>query len=699
MKASERNLQRLLEPRTVAAIGGAPAERAIRQSDRLGFEGEIWPVHPTRHRMAGRPVYRSLKELPGVPDAAFVGVNRWLTVEAVHELAAMGCGGAVLYASGFAEAGRQGAALQEQLIADHDMPLVGPNCYGTISGVSGAALWPDIHGCRRVDTGPGLISQSGNITLNLTMNGRGVDFSYVISLGNQASVTAEECLAHFARRPEVTAVGLYLEAITDPLSFGRAALACHDARTPVVVLKSGRSDRAGVITSSHTGALSSPAAAYDALFERYGIVTVDSLPELTTTLGLLGTIGPLGGNRIVSLSCSGGEAALVADRALHHPVVFEPFAPEHAARVKATLSELVTITNPLDYHTFIWGDRAALERCFSEVLSGPFDAAMLVLDWPSDGNDDTHWWPTLRAFETATGAVGTPGMVVAGLSENLPDRIREHLTERGVAVAYSIDEALGGMAAAAALGQWLGRAPPPLHLPSGEPPPSSPGSVGATLDEPAAKALLVSAGIRVPDGVVLSGTEHVGSSSVPERLRFPLVAKTVGPGHKSELNGVITGIRSPEALKAAIRRLWDEGRPVLVEEQVTGGVAELLVSVRRQVPIGLVMTLGAGGTLVELLADTATLLLPASPHDLDRVINRLRIGRRLRSIRGGSALALDALASVVDHLTSLMTRCSDLFEVEINPLIVTPDSVWAVDALATTAPAAVCRPALYTSGR
>ncbi len=689
-----RDLHRLLDPRTVAVVGGLPAEQAVRQSDLLGYEGEIWPVHPTRRTMAGRRVHRSLDDLPGIPDAAFVAVNRHLTVEVVHDLARLGCGGAVLYASGFAEAGEEGAELQEQLISGHDMPLVGPNCYGTISGVTGAALWPDVHGCRRVEAGPGLISQSGNITLNLTMNRRGVDFSYIVSLGNQSSVTAEECLSHFARRPEVTAVGLYLESIIDPIAFGRAALACREAGTPVVVLKSGRTDRAGRITSSHTAALAAPADAYDALFERYGVAAAESLPELVTILGLLDAIGPLPGNRLVSLSCSGGEAALAADRAVHRRVVFEPFAPEHAARVKATLSGPAAVTNPLDYHTFIWGDEAALERCFTEVLTGPFDAAMLILDWPADGIDDTDWWPTLRAFESAAAASGTPGLVTAGLAENLPDRIREHLTERGVGVAYSIDEALGGMAAAAAVGRWFDRDPPPIHLPAGGPPrPLPPPSGGAsddrrteTLDEPAAKALLRKAGIAAPAGTVLTGQAPAGRPAIPDRLRFPLVAKTVGPGHKTDLGGVITGIDNAEDLETALRRLGGSGRPVLVEEQITEGVAELLVSARRERPIGLVATLGAGGTLVELLADTVTLLLPASPDDIQRAVGRMRIGRLLRGMRGRPAADLGAVAGVVDRLTALLTDRPDLIEVEINPLIVTPDSAWAVDALVTVSP-------------
>ena len=237
------------------------------------------------------------------------------------------------------------------------------------------------------------------------------------------------------------------------------------------MLKTGRTARAGRIAASHTAALAGPGASYDALFDRYGVVVVNSLPEFTTTLGLLGRVGTLPGNRLVSLSCSGGEAALVADRAVHYPVVFEPFGSEHGARVRATLSELVAITNPLDYHTFIWGDAAALARCFTEVLTGPFDAAMLVLDWPSGDNDDTAWWPTLRAFEAAATGGHKPGLVVAGLAENLPGRIRDHLAERGLGVAYSIDEALSGLAALAAIGRWFGSEAPPLHLPPGGPPP------------------------------------------------------------------------------------------------------------------------------------------------------------------------------------------------------------------------------------
>ena len=676
-----RDLDRLLHPRTVAVIGGDPAEQAIVQSDRLGFEGEIWPVHPGRSTMAGRRVYRSLEDLPAAPDAAFVAVNRRLTVEIVRRLAGMGCGGAVLYASGFAEAGTEGATLQERLVSGHRMPLVGPNCYGTINAVSGAALWPDVQGCRRVERGPALISQSGNISLNLTMNRRGIDFSHVVSLGNQSSVTTEECLEHFATRPEVSGVGIHAESIADPIAFGRAALACRDAGTPVVVLKTGRSKAAERITSSHTAALSVPAAAYDALFERYGVVVADSIPDLMTTLGILETVGPLRGNRLVSLSCSGGEAALIADRSVHHGVEFPPFTPEHGERIAATLPQLVAITNPLDYHTFIWGDEPALQRCFAEVVAGPFDAAVLVIDWPSDGNDDTDWWPTLRAFATATKGAGLAGVIVSGLPESLPGPVRTFATERGLGVAPSIDESLRGLAAADAWGRWLNDPPPSLHLPAG----TLTGTV-VTLDEPTAKSILSGEGIPVPEGVVVESRSGGVPDRLPRQLGFPVVAKTVGPAHKSRTGGVITGIDDLDELGPAIERLSRGSRQVLVEEQVTGSVAELLVSVSRKPPIGLVVTLGAGGTLVEWLADTTSLLAPVTRPDLRRALRRLRIGRLLEHRAPGLVADPEPIREIIKRLIALLSRRPGIVEVEINPLIVTGEAVWAVDALISTNP-------------
>ncbi|NCM98316.1 MAG: acetate--CoA ligase family protein, partial [Rhodobacterales bacterium] len=164
-------LDRLLRPRSIAVLGAGWARNVIEQCRKMGFQGDIWPVHPTRETIGGLRAYPSLADLPGVPDATFVGVNRHATLEVVAELAAMGAGGAISFASGWAEAGEP--ELQRRLVAAAGgMPMLGPNCYGVINYLDGALLWPDQHGGVRLNRGVALLSQSSNIVINLSMQKR-----------------------------------------------------------------------------------------------------------------------------------------------------------------------------------------------------------------------------------------------------------------------------------------------------------------------------------------------------------------------------------------------------------------------------------------------------------------------------------------------------------------------------------------------
>ncbi|NND03300.1 MAG: acetate--CoA ligase family protein [Acidimicrobiia bacterium] len=669
------NLGRLLNPRTIALVGGRQAELAIEQCEILGFEGEIWPVHPSRDEVAGHRTFRSIDELPSAPDAAFVAVNRKQTVEVVRQLAKIGAGGAVCYAAGFAEAGDEGAELQRQLV-DHNMPIIGPNCYGVINGKLGAALWPDVQGCERLhgERGAAIVTQSGNIALNLTMNTRGLKFTHVISIGNQASVRIEDCIAELAMDPDVAVIGVHAESIIDPIAFGQAAITAHSTGTPIVMLKTGVSEAAAHIAASHTAAIAKPADVYDALFERYGVVAVDSVNQLAATLGFLVDIGPLPGASLVSLSCSGGEASLVADRADTHGVTFASFDEAQEAAIRTTLGDLVAITNPLDYHTFIWNDETALTACFTAALDGSAEVAMLVLDWPTSGDPHT-WFPTLKAIEAATQSTNTPTIVASTLPENMPRHVRQRLQQSGIAVAYSLDEALTAISIAAQVGQVLVGAPPGKHS-------STPHRQHAsqTITETAAKEILAANGIDVPRG--LHGPPAEMDSAT---LRFPVVAKASGLTHKTDAGGVIVGIADEVALATAVADLGPLSDEILVEEQVTDGVAELVVTIRRDWPIGVSVILGSGGTLVELIGDTQTALAPVAEEKLLDMLRCLKVGKLLDGHRGGASAEHGAIAHVVRNLEALIATRPDIVEIEINPLIATPTRAVAVDALITLA--------------
>ena len=198
-------LNRLLRPKSIAVLGAGWALNVIEQCAKMGFAGPIWPVHPTKSEIGGLKAFPSLADLPEAPDATFIGVNRFATVDVVTELAAMGAGGAICFASGWTEAGEP--ELQARLIAAaDDMPILGPNCYGVINYLDGALLWPDQHGGRRVDRGVALLSQSSNIVINMTMQKRALPVAYVACLGNAAVVGLAELAGALLDDPRVTAI-------------------------------------------------------------------------------------------------------------------------------------------------------------------------------------------------------------------------------------------------------------------------------------------------------------------------------------------------------------------------------------------------------------------------------------------------------------------------------------------------------------
>ena len=722
-------LDRLLRPRSLAFIGGTAAELAIEATRSFGFTGEMWAVNP-RHELRGASTVASVAELPGVADAAFVAVARDTAIEVVRGLAAAGTGAAVCYASGFAETGDAGAAAQRELVeAAAGMPLVGPNCYGTLSAVTGAALWPDVHGLARCERGVAFISQSGNVAVNLTMARRGLAVAHVLTLGNQADVGLAESLETLVADPAVTGVGLYLEAVDDIDRFAAAAGVAQQRGLPVVALKLGATEASGAIAVTHTASLVGSDTAYDALFRRLGVRRVQTLPELLDTLSMLVATGPLRGNRLVSLSCSGGEAALIADRSRIRDLSFPAFSAEHRDRVSAALDHRVAVTNPLDYHTFIWGDAARLRDCFTAVLCDvhsagespaepsqgstadpPFDAAVLMLDLPAAGLDRSRWWPTLDAFGAACAASATPGVVVASMAENLPDEARVRAEQLGLCACGDIDTALAALEAAAAFGQSLaastGTPPPPLLAPAhrarraskpqsqrADSDADAPGPEAAVLSETAltetvltdhgAKQRLAAAGIWVPRGLLVPADE---AAAAAVEIGLPVVVKATGVAHKSDVGAVALGLDDLDDVASVAARLGAVGDgTVTVEECVADAVAELLVSIRSEPPVGMLLTLGAGGTLVEMLDDTAVLLLPTDPADVCSALRSLRIWPLLAGHRGRPPAALDAVVAVVSALASLVSTDRSITEVEINPLLVTQESAVAVDALMTVA--------------
>jgi acyl-CoA synthetase (NDP forming) len=662
------DLSRLLNPRSIAVIGGSPAARVVEQCQKLGYTGKIWPVHPTKKEMHGVACFPSLADLPGVPDAAFVAVNRHLTLDAISQLSAMGAGGAVCYASGFAESGD--VELQAELVRRAgELPILGPNCYGYINALDGIALWPDEHGCRPVKQGVGIISQSGNVGINLTMQQRGLNMAYMVTVGNQAGGGVEDALQLFIDDDRVTAIGMFIEAVREPIRFAQLAQLAYNKGKRIVALQTGKSEAGALIAASHTASLAGNRQAYAALFERCAVATVETPTELIETLKMLDNGGVLSGYRLASLSCSGGEASLIADMSEFTNLKFEPFPAEQTARIEATLTELVHVANPFDYHTFMWGDKPAMTATFGETMRGDHDATLLLLDAPPrEDQDSSSWLVAAEAFAAAAQATGRRAVCVATMSENFSESMRNSIMSLGLNAAQGLRETLVALDRAA----WLG-----THSPMALPAPVDAPRETALVDEANSKNMLASWGVPVPQGARCTRDSVIDES---QRIGFPITLKGLGLAHKSEAGAVAVGLRDADQLSAALNSMPSDIAEFLVEQTVTGIVAEVLVSIRRSAPLGWLITVGAGGVLTELWRDTQCVLAPATADDLRSALQRLRIAPILNGYRGKPAANIDSLVSAILTLQQHVVG-SKLAEVELNPVLVTTTSSVAVDAL------------------
>ncbi len=671
-----RDLSRLLRPKSIAVIGGGTwCGHVVANCRKLGFGGPVWPVHPEKLEIAGTPAFRSIADLPAAPDAAFVGVNRKAAIAVMDTLARRGAGGAVVYASGFREAQAEtaeGSDLQEALLqAAGETVMIGPNCYGFLNYLDGAGLWPDQQGGTREERGVAIITQSSNIAINLTMQRRGLPLAYMVTVGNQAQTGFAEIGSALLADERVTALGLHIEGIGDLRAFEALAARARESGKPMVALKAGRSPQARSAAVSHTASLAGSDAGGRALLARLGIAQVDSLGALLETLKLCHVTGALTSRRVVSMSCSGGEASLVADSAAARGIDFPPLDPDQVRGLRTALGPRVALANPLDYHTYIWNDAAAMTATFGAMLKPGLGLGLVVLDFPrTDRCDDSDWDTVVAALAAAHRDRGVSVAIVASLPETMPENKARRLIAMGIAPLAGMEDALDAIAAAAWLGETR-RDPAPVLLPAAP-------AACTLLSEAEGKAALAAYGVEVPRS--RRCTDAAALRRAGRALSLPLALKGEGVAHKTEAGAVALNLGSAAELAAAAQRM--PGHGWLVEEMVTGGVAEMLVGVVIDAAHGYVLTLGAGGTLTEILADAVSLLVPAGDDDIRAALAGLRISALLRGCRGAPPADIGAIVDTVRAVQAYVTEHRGrVEEVEINPLICTPTGAVAADVL------------------
>ncbi|MCZ4366581.1 acetate--CoA ligase family protein [Sulfitobacter dubius] len=664
------DLERLLRPRSIAVVGGgAWCDSVIEQNQKIGFNGDIWPVHPKKDSVGGLPAFKTLADLPNAPDATFIGVNRRATIDLVGELNQMGAGGAVCFASGFKETADGGVLNDQLLAAAGGMPILGPNCYGVLNAVDQVALWPDQHGLVPVESGVAILAQSSNIAINLTMQQRGLPIAYTITAGNQAQQGIASIAQTVIRDDRVTALGFYIESFGDIADFEELARLSQALGKPIVALKVGRSQESQLATISHTASLAGSSAGSDAVLARLGIARVSSPAALLETLKLFHCHGRLSGGRIASLSCSGGEASVMADTAAHYGLTFPPLTSAQTDTLSQHLSSLVNLTNPLDYHTQIWRDKAAMTAVFAAMTGEDIDLTLVVLDFPRlDSCAADDWMIAIEAIEEAARQTGRPFGVVGSIVENLPEAIAKRLLGAGIVPLCDFGTACEAISAA--------RMPSRQNHQPLLPAPSFAKTI--TVTEGDAKRALAAYGLDIPTS--RAGIAPADVVNCAEKIGFPVVLKGEGVAHKTETGAVKLNLTDAEQVSAAAQTMQAE--TFLVEEMITGTVAELLLGIVADPAHGFVLTLAAGGTLTEILEDGQSLLLPTTDTDIRHALGRLRIHPLLSGYRGGEPANIDAIVDAALKLQNFVTDHADeIAEIEINPLICTKDRAIIADTL------------------
>jgi len=693
MTRRDENLQRLLNPRHIAFIGGAEAAFSAAQCARH-FDGPVWGVNPKRELLGGVPCFPSVADLPEAPDAVFLATPRSVATQTIQQLSDRGAGGVACFTAGYGELGEAGQVAERELVmAAGDMALVGPNCYGLINYSNGATLWPFGAGDMRCDRGIALVMQSGMIPANMTMNERSVPISYVISAGNQAVLTIEDYIDVLVDDARVTAIGLYIEGIRNIDKFASAAIKALQAEKPIVVLKAGRSSLASQLTLSHTGSLAGADQAFQALFDQLGMIRVDSPVVMMETLKFLSVSGSPKGKKVASFTCSGGDAALLADYCQKAGLDLPQPSASAVRDLVELLPDIATASNPLDYTTPLWGNTEVMPRVFKALIADGYDAAVVIQDFPPKHihDDNTPYRNDASSFMQACIELGIPGAVCSDLPENIDHESRQIMISGGITPLQGLDSGMDALANACDYGinreKIFGRDSSPVFRILTVPGKTDAGRI---VDEWQGKQRLHEYGIEVPTGKCVKAGEALQAA---DQLGYPLVVKAVSSAlaHKSEAGAVSLNLADATAVETAIDAIREslaqhlpeiEVDDFLLEAMVEGVIAELMIGINTDPQFGQMLVIASGGILVELIQDSITLLLPTSDEQIRDALATLKGYKLLQGYRGKPAANIDVIVKAIRSMVNFAEDNRDsLLEMDINPLMVTEKSCVAADVM------------------
>ena len=685
-------LDALFKPSSVAFIGGSNLVPALKFHAEQRFDGPTWIVNPKYDELAGFPCFASIADLPDIPDLAFVAIRKESTLPMVAALREIGCKAVVCNSAGFAETGDQGASLQSSLIeAIGNMVALGPNAVGLVNYADPMAAMMDHFGVRKSERGVAIVSQGGGLLCDVVFSDRGLAITHMVGCGNQAKTSVSDCVDYLLDDPRVTAVGLAFEGLPDACSLRRAAVKALQLGKPIVAIKFGKTAAGARAVASHTAAMTGTGAAWDALFDRLGIVSVDSVSELLETLKLFDSGRIPKGKRALVTTASGVMGVLLADHLTAAGFEVPPPSAETAARLRDLLPDIATPGNPQDITMAVWNNMEHQIAIYNTLLEDDYDIAIMVQNYPRENMwDISEYAAQVEALGVACREREVTGMQLSPLVDCYPAEARAHTQGLGLAAMQGLAETMTALSKAL---WWRERRAELLQAGSDRlmfaahhalP------SRAIRLDEAAAKALLKKAGVPVPEHKIASPNTAAAAAA---ELGFPVALKALDARlvHKTEVGAVKLGLSSAaQVADAVIKMRADTAARVpdiplqrlLLETMATDVVAEVMASVSVDPITGPMLMIAGGGVEAELWQDTSLVAFPVTRAEVERALNRLKTTRRIDGYRGrpggDRAALIDALMALVSFAVS---QSGKLEEIEINPILVGKNRVLAVDVI------------------
>jgi acetate---CoA ligase (ADP-forming) len=691
-------LAELFSPRSVALVGATDRSMWSRYTHQnlraFSPDVPVYRVHPRHQLVHGEPAHPSIAAIGRPVDLAYVMVPTAEVLSVLGEAADAGVRNAVILTAGFAEAGPEGRALEERMVAlarQRGLVLLGPNGNGFVNASDRIAPY-GLPIAPPLQAGPlGIVLQSGglaSVVLHMASS-RNIGVSVLVATGNEAMVTATDVIAYLVADERTRAIAAFLEGIRDPERFRELAAAALDAGKAIVVLKVGRSAAGQEAALAHTGAIVGDDAVVRAALRQLGVVQVDSLEDLLVTSGLLAYHSRPLGRRIAAVTASGGACDLIADRATDEGIVLPAFPEPTVRGLAEVLPAFSNPRNPLDVTGYVVVDSTISHRALEVVVDGAqgtYDTIVYQATVPQNPPPD----PALvlqryRAVKATVERSAVPVVLQSASSTDISPFARSVLDDVGLHVLNGIEH---GMTAIGLAIDWHERRARRAPVPS----PSEDGKgAGERPDgEAELRKVLEASGVPVvPTRLARSAEEAVAAA---RELGLPAVLKIASPdiAHKTEAGGVALDLRCAEDVADAFHAVTGSARRavpgarvdgVLVSPMRAGGV-ELLCSVRRDPAWGPVLAVGLGGVWVEVLEDASLRLLPVTVDDVEEALGELRGAALLQGARGRPPVSTRRVAEVAVAIAGAAGRLGEALDtLEVNPLWAAGDQVEVLDAL------------------